>query len=92
MQFGPFYEMMFKNRAFSVHASFLRDELVKFGQLHWENALIDGKLLRGPHAKDERRFISSVLESLRKMRVISTRYLLRVNLDESGTTILFMKK
>jgi len=57
-QFRMFYETMFKNRVFAADAAFLRDEFLRFGQQHWDNVLIDGKLLRGKSAGGESRYLS----------------------------------
>jgi len=56
-QFAGFYEAMFKSRTFSAHISFLQDEFVRFGQLHWGKAVVDRKLLRGRSVKSEKRFL-----------------------------------
>jgi hypothetical protein len=56
-QFAGFYEAMFKSRTFSAHTSFLQDEFVRFGQLHWGKAVVDRKLLRGRSVKSEKRFL-----------------------------------
>lgn len=57
-QFRPFYEEMFKNRAFAENTQFLRNEFVAFGLQHWGEAVADKKLLRTPASQAEQRFIS----------------------------------
>ncbi len=70
-QFGPFYDAMFRWRAFSEHAAFLRQEFLEFGQRYWGNALIHRKLWRPHNAEGTQRFVSKS-EFVRRFRIGST--------------------
>jgi hypothetical protein len=57
-QFAPFYNEIFKNTAVSEHATFLKQEFINFGLLHWGNATVDKRLLRDREPSTNQRFLS----------------------------------
>lgn len=66
-QFSGLFEAMFRNRTFSAHAGWLREEFLRFGQHHWGHATVDPRLLRG-RASEPGRFLP-VNEVARRYRI-----------------------
>ena len=57
-QFARFYAAMFKNRIFSEHAEFLRDEFLRFGYERWGAAYVDSKFFEPGKAPERTRFMT----------------------------------
>lgn len=57
-QFARFYGASFKNRTFSEHAGFLRDEFLRFGHQNWGAAYVDSKFFEPGKAPERTRFMT----------------------------------
>jgi len=67
-QFSRFYASMFKNRVFSVHAGFLREEFIRFGHQEWGAAYVDTKLFGRDEGPKRTRFMTPT-QVARRLRI-----------------------